>query len=120
MKGPRPLSDDEIMRMSDLAKTFAAAIVHAGIDHGAEVECVQPWAGTGRKFRADFCWPAHKLAVEIDGGTWSGGRHTRGSGFTRDCDKQNLLVANGWRQLRFTRDHVMDGRALDMVEAVLG
>ena len=31
-----------------------------------------------RKFRFDYAWPEHRVAVEINGGAWSGGRHTRG------------------------------------------
>ncbi len=63
----------------------------------------------GRKFQFDFAFPRYKVAVEIEGGTWSGGRHTRGSGFKADCEKYNLATIHGWRVLRFTRDSVVDG-----------
>lgn len=55
-----------------------------------------------RRWRFDFAWPAHCLAVELEGGTYSGGRHTRGAGYTADCEKYNAAVAQGWRVLRFT------------------
>ena len=32
----------------------------------------------GRKFRFDFCIPDSMVLIEIQGGTFSGGRHTRG------------------------------------------
>ncbi len=56
-----------------------------------------------RRFRFDFCWPFKKamLAVEVEGGVFSGGLHTRGKGFTKDCEKQNLATLDGWRLLRF-------------------
>jgi len=73
----------------------------------------------GRRFRADFAWPEHKLAVEIEGGTWSGGRHVRGTGYMNDCRKYNLSVLHGWRVLRFTSEMVRDGEALDTLEQVM-
>lgn len=55
-----------------------------------------------RKWRLDFCWPLVKVAVECEGGSWTGGRHTRGVGFQADCEKYNRAVELGWRVLRFT------------------
>ncbi len=65
-----------------------------------------------RRFRADFAWPERMVLVEIEGGVWSGGRHTRGAGFTRDCEKQNLAALLGYRVFRFTGDQVRDGTAI--------
>lgn len=72
-----------------------------------------------RKWRMDFAWPAHKLAVEIEGGVWSNGRHTRGSGFVADCEKYNAAALLGWRVLRFTGEHVTSGRAIAIIDEVL-
>lgn len=55
----------------------------------------------GRRWRFDFAWPDRMLAVEIDGGAFSGGRHTRGAGFSEDCRKLNAATLLGWRVLRF-------------------
>lgn len=55
-----------------------------------------------RKWRFDFAWPEQRVAVEIDGATWTQGRHTRGAGFERDCEKMNEAVLMGWRVLRFS------------------
>ena len=65
-----------------------------------------------RRWRFDFAWPEHKLAVEIEGGAWTGGRHTRGSGFVGDCDKYNAATILGWRVLRFTTSHLRDEQAI--------
>lgn len=55
-----------------------------------------------REWRLDFAWPVHKVACEIEGGAFSGGRHTRGAGFTQDCEKYNAATLHGWGLLRFT------------------
>lgn len=72
-----------------------------------------------RMWRFDFAWPERKLAVEIEGGTWSGGRHTRGSGFAADCSKYNAATMMGWRVLRYPAERVRDGTAVAQVASML-
>ena len=73
----------------------------------------------GRHWRIDFAWPEHLLAVEIDGGTWVAGRHSRGAGFAKDCEKYNALQMAGWTVLRFTGDQVESGMAVDTASKAL-
>lgn len=54
-----------------------------------------------RKWQIDFAIPSLKIAVEIEGGEWSRGRHTRGQGFIDDCEKYNAAALLGWEVLRF-------------------
>lgn len=61
-----------------------------------------------RKFRFDYAFPAHKLAIEQDGGIYSGGRHVRGKGYENDMEKMNLAVLAGWRVLRYTPQRILD------------
>ena len=68
-----------------------------------------------RRWRFDFAWPELGFAVEIEGGTWSGGRHTRGSGFAKDCEKYNTAVYDGWHVMRFTGGQVKNKTAVKMV-----
>jgi very-short-patch-repair endonuclease len=73
-----------------------------------------------RRWRFDFAWPAGKrLAVEVDGATWINGRHTRGKGYEKDCEKLNEAAILGWKILRFTTDMVRDGRAIDTIQRAL-
>jgi len=72
-----------------------------------------------RKWRFDFAWIERKLAVEIEGGVWIRGRHTRGSGFEKDCIKYNAAVLAGWRVLRFTGGMIDSGLALTTIERAL-
>ena len=55
-----------------------------------------------RKWRFDLAWPEAKLAVEFDGGVFTGGGHNRGVLFTDNAAKQNAAVMLDWRLLRYT------------------
>ena len=72
-----------------------------------------------RKWRFDFCWQDQKLAVEVEGGAWIQGRHTRGKGFIADMDKYNQATLMGWRVLRFSGEHIQSGAAIDTIESAL-
>lgn len=72
-----------------------------------------------RRYRADFAYPERKLLIEVEGGVWTRGRHTRGKGFQDDCFKYNLAVEKGFRVLRFTGDMIKDGSAINTIEKVL-
>ena len=56
------------------------------------------------------------IAVEIDGGTWTQGRHNRGGGYTKDCEKFNQATIQGWDVYHFTGDMIKDGRATQFME----
>ena len=75
----------------------------------------------GRKFRFDFAFiqPEHRLLIEINGGTYSKGGHSTGTGINRDYEKNNLAVLNGWRVLSFDTKMVKSGAALEVVEKFL-
>ena len=73
-----------------------------------------------RKFRFDFAIPERMIAIEVEGGIWSGGRHTTPQGFLRDIVKYNLAVCSGWKVLRFTSDMVEAYIPVPMVLALLG
>ena len=72
-----------------------------------------------RKWRFDFAWLDKSIAVEIEGGTWSRGRHTRGSGFELDCEKYNEAAAIGWTVFRFTGKMVKSGNAIQLLKEVM-
>lgn len=72
---------------------------------------------TGRKWRFDYCWPEKMVALELDGGVHTQGRHTRGSGYANDCRKLNAATVQGWRVIRVTTG--MAGEAIDWLERLL-
>ena len=100
--------------MSKLEEKFAAQLDAAGIRYVREKMLIP-----GRRFRFDFLFPRHWLVAEIEGGTWSGGRHTTGAGFHKDCEKYNLALEHGYRVLRFTSTMVSNRTALDQVARVV-
>jgi very-short-patch-repair endonuclease len=69
----------------------------------------------GRKFRFDFAWPDHKLAVEINGGEFTQGAHNRSWGQRRDNEKSRLAQQLGWRVWTFTGSQVRDATAIDTI-----
>jgi very-short-patch-repair endonuclease len=73
-----------------------------------------------RRWRADFAYPASMLLIEADGGTWSGGRHVRGSGFEADCEKTSAAAALGYRVIRVTRKMIQSGLAVELIAQALG
>lgn len=66
-----------------------------------------------RKWRFDFADKSRRIAIEVEGGTWAGGRHTRGAGFEGDCEKYNEATRLGWKVYRFTSAMVYDDRAIE-------
>jgi hypothetical protein len=73
----------------------------------------------GRRWRFDYAFPEHKIALEIEGGVWVRGRHTRGKGFLGDMEKYNRAVILGWKLLRCTPEMVKSGEALRLVQEAL-
>ena len=55
-----------------------------------------------RRWRFDWAWPPALVSLEIEGGIWRGGRHTRGAGYEKDMEKYNAAAVLGFRVLRYT------------------
>lgn len=68
-----------------------------------------------RRWRFDMAWPELQLAVEVEGGAWTGGRHTRGSGFEADLEKYHEAMTAGWTLYRCGRALVLSGQAAQLV-----
>ena len=104
--------------MSDLERTLAFHLRAAKIPDPEREYRFHPT----RRWRFDFCWPDHMLAVECEGGTWGKkkkSRHTTSSGFEKDCEKYNAAAMLGWSVMRFTSKMINNGSALSAIEATL-
>lgn len=60
-----------------------------------------------RKWRFDYALPRYKIAVEVEGGVWTAGRHIRPQGFLGDIEKYNTATLLGWRVFRTTPDKLL-------------
>jgi very-short-patch-repair endonuclease len=74
-----------------------------------------------RRWRADLYFeaPGMKVAIEIEGGAFSNGRHTRGTGFIKDMEKYNNMTLAGIRLLRFTPQQIQNNMEIAFVENLL-
>lgn len=74
-----------------------------------------------RRWRFDYALPAHKIALEVEGGVWTGGRHTRPQGFLGDIEKYNTATLMGWRVFRTTPDELIRTATLNLLrQAIAG
>ena len=72
-----------------------------------------------RKWRFDYAIPDHKIALEVEGGVWTGGRHTRPQGFLGDIEKYNAGTLLGWRIFRVTPDDLCRLKTLELIKQAI-
>jgi hypothetical protein len=80
-----------------------------------------------RNWRFDFAWPAHKVALEVEGVVYAKkgtggqltGRHVHASGFREDCVKYGEAFRLGWTVLRVLPEQISSGLAADWLAARL-
>jgi hypothetical protein len=73
-----------------------------------------------RNWRFDFAHLGSKVAIEIEGGIWTNGRHVRGKGFIEDCVKYNAANLYGWTVFRLATGMITYGAVHEIVEYVNG
>lgn len=56
--------------------------------------------GLQRRWRADFAVPQKNVLIEIEGGVWTNGRHTRAKGYAADIEKYNAAALLGYKVYR--------------------
>jgi hypothetical protein len=73
-----------------------------------------------KDWRFDMAWPAFNFAVEIEGVTPQGGRHQRIQGFKNDIEKYHAAMDLGWNVYRTTGHMISSGRAVSLIEKMIG
>ena len=72
-----------------------------------------------RRWRFDYAIPAKKVAVEVDGGVWTGGRHINPAGYINDIEKLNTAASMGWLVLRITTDDRFAMKTFELIKNTL-
>jgi hypothetical protein len=96
---------------------FPFAADHVGIGPGTRKRLAE--AGF-KNWRFDFAFIEQKIAVEVEGGAWTGGRHTRGKGFSEDLIKYDAAMNLGWTVYRCDGSMVKNGCAINTIIKLLG
>lgn len=72
-----------------------------------------------RKWRFDYAFVEQKVALEVEGGVFIRGRHSRGAGMVKDMEKYNNAASLGWRLLRVTPSQLHDLETIELLAATL-
>lgn len=73
-----------------------------------------------RKWRFDFAYPDRKIAIEIEGGTYTRkSRHTSPIGYRQDICKYNAATALGWDVYRGDTMMVRDGSLIAQIVEIM-
>lgn len=83
--------------------------------------CPRSTIGSLRRAAGPSIWRTQtpRIALEVEGGIWIQGRHTRGLGFENDLRKYNAAVLDGWLLLRVSYGMIGNGEALIVIHQAL-
>lgn len=72
-----------------------------------------------RRWRFDYAIPSHRIALEVEGGVWTAGRHTRPQGFLGDIEKYNTATLLGWRVFRTTPTELLTSATVNLLKQAI-
>jgi very-short-patch-repair endonuclease len=127
-------------KASTLENTLLEKITEAGVEQPVREHRFHP----KRAWRFDFAYPRQMVAIEVEGGTYGKpvichrcktpvrrfvggrsyfvretGRHNSAIGFEKDAEKYNTAAVMGWTVLRFTRNMIKKGGAVEVIRDAL-
>ena len=71
-----------------------------------------------RRWRSDYFFPSANLALEIEGGIYTNGAHTRGKHYESDMEKYNAMTLAGIKLLRYTPDQLNQPTTINNILAL--
>jgi hypothetical protein len=72
-----------------------------------------------RKWRFDYAFINERIALEVEGGAFTNGRHTRGAGFLKDIEKYGEAAALGWVVIRVVPKQLTDVRTFEWIRRAI-
>lgn len=72
-----------------------------------------------RKWRFDFAWPEILFAVEVNGGIYVRGGHSRGAGQEKDMEKIAEAAILGWTTIAVSSNQIKSGEALRWIGLIV-
>lgn len=85
------------------------------------VQCIKEYRFyKPRKWRFDYAFPKYKIALEVEGGVWTQGRHTNPKGFLGDMNKYNTATLLGWRLFRTTPKKLLSSNTIQLIRSAIG
>ena len=72
-----------------------------------------------RKWRLDIAWPEERVVLEVQGGIFIQGRHSRGAALLKEWEKLNTLAGMGWRVLYCQPKDVCTGAMVEVIAQTL-
>ncbi len=102
------------MKRSTLEIILEYNLIDAGYEFEAEYQFHPK-----RKWRFDFAFPAEMVAIEVQGGLHTAGRHTRGNALEHEYEKLCEAAILGWRVLFVSSRMVLSGDAVKYVNRII-
>lgn len=95
--------------------------------HGVSAPWLEFQFDPNRKWRFDFAWENwepqlgrwKRVALEVQGGIWTRGRHVRPAALLQEYEKLNRAAVLGWRVLFVTPDQLLTRQTADLIRAAL-
>jgi hypothetical protein len=74
-----------------------------------------------RRWRIDYYFELgeKKIALEVEGGIWTGGRHSRGKGMKADMEKYNEMAIRGITLIRTTPSDLLSHTTINNLKRAL-
>lgn len=102
------------MRKSNLEESLALQLRALKIEYEREY-VFHPT----RRWRFDFTIPELKIFAECQGGIWTKGGHSTGTGIQNDYDKFNAAMMLGWTGGLFSAKAIKSGEALETIQTLI-
>jgi very-short-patch-repair endonuclease len=97
---------------------LAAKFEHLWAEWGGPPLTKEYKFSAARRWRADYCHEDSRTLIELEGGIYSGGRHSRAAGFKADCDKYNAAAMLGYTVLRLGTGQVDAAHVAEIADYV--